>query len=277
MGFSLSGASPRRSRSDADGENMTYKVVSDLHSATEALKSEVGPDDTLLLLGDLINVIDYTAMDGILVEIFGEPAVMEIIALRAQRRFDDARGAMAKLRDGREEEVATRFMELVHEAYAAVFDSLPHRTLLILGNVDSPHIAHELAPQSVEFVDGEVVEISGAKVGFVGGGLPTPLHIQGEIPEEEYNAKLDSLGKVDIVCSHVPPDLPELTYDTVAQRRERGSARLLEYIRDVQPVRVYFGHIHQPLLSSMHVGRTHLINCGYFRKTGRALPLVLPE
>jgi Icc-related predicted phosphoesterase len=256
---------------------VSYKVISDLHSATDALKAEVQPDDSLLLLGDLINIIDYAAMDGIFVEIFGEEAVLEMIAFRAQGKFDEARRAMAKRREGREEEVAATFMRLVHEAYAAVFDSLPGKTLLILGNVDTPYIARELAPPSVEFVDGQVVDIMGAKVGFVGGGLPTPLHIQGEIPEEEYNAKLDSLGVVDIVCSHVPPDLPELTYDTIAKRRERGSVHLLDYIREVQPARVYFGHIHQPLVSSMHLGKTHLINCGYFRRTSRAIPLLLPD
>ena len=86
---------------------------------------------------------------------------------------------------------------------------------------------------------------------------------------------MDALGQVDVICSHVPPDLPELTYDTVARRRERGSARLLEYVREAQPQRVFFGHIHQPLLSSTHLGRTHLINAGYFRRTQRALPLAL--
>ncbi|MFN2611220.1 MAG: metallophosphoesterase [Actinomycetota bacterium] len=254
---------------------MAYKVISDLHSAVEALRREVDETDTLLLLGDLINIIDYSTMDGILVEVFGIEAVTEVVQLRAERRFDEARAVMTRRRESLDEEVSQRFMSLVREAYAAVFDALKCPTLMILGNIDTPHLAWELAPSNVEAVDGKVIEIMGAKIGFVGGGLPTPLHIQGEIPEEEYNSKLDSLGIVDVVCSHVPPDLPELTYDVVAKRRERGSSHLLEYIRDVQPARVYFGHIHQPMISSMHVGKTHLVNCGYFRKTGRAMPLMV--
>jgi len=42
--------------------------------------------------------------------------------------------------------------------------------------------------------DGKVVEIEGLRVGFVGGGLPTPLGVAGEIAEEEYDAKLGALG-----------------------------------------------------------------------------------
>ncbi|MGH2719420.1 MAG: metallophosphoesterase family protein, partial [Actinomycetota bacterium] len=148
-------------------------------------------------------------------------------------------------------------------------------TYVILGNVDNPALAQQIFRPGVEHVDGQVVELDGLRVGFVGGGLPTPLAIAGEITEEEYDAKLRGLGPVDVVCSHVPPDLPELTYDTVAGRRERGSTALLAYVREVQPVRVFFGHIHQPLLSSSHLGRTHLVNAGYFRRTHRAIPFSL--
>ncbi|HKN48712.1 MAG TPA: metallophosphoesterase [Actinomycetota bacterium] len=254
---------------------MAIKVVSDLHSAVDALAREVHEDDTLLLLGDLINIIDYGAMDGILVDVFGADTVTEVVGLRAQRRFDDARAVMQRIRHGREAEVAAKFQALIREGYRQVREALPHRAYVILGNVDSPPLAGELERPGVEMVDGRVVEIEGLRVGFLGGGLPTPLRVSGEIPEEEFDAKVDALGQVDVVCSHVPPDLPELTYDTVARRRERGSARLLEYVREVQPLRVFFGHIHQPLLSSTHLGRTHLINAGYFRRTQRALPLAL--
>ena len=245
---------------------MAVKVVSDLHSGVDALVREVHSDDTLLLLGDLINIIDYGAMDGILVDVYGPEAVAEVVGLRAQRRFDEARVVMQRRREGQEEEVAQRFQILIREAYRRVAAVLPARTYLILGNVDSPGIALEVlseeAPEVV-MADGKVIEIDGLRVGFVGGGLPTPLGVLG------------ALGHVDIVCSHVPPDLPELTYDTVARRRERGSASLLTYVRDFQPLRVFFGHIHQPLLSSTHLGRTHLLNAGYFRRTQRAIPLAL--
>jgi Icc-related predicted phosphoesterase len=253
---------------------MAVKVVSDLHSATDALRRTVDRDDTLLLLGDLINVIDYRTMDGILIDVFGRDAVREVVELRAQKRFDEARTVMARRREGREEEIAAKFQDLTRQAYRQVRDALPDVVYLILGNVDSPHLAGEVERPGVEFVDGKIVDIGGLSVGFAGGGLPTPLGIPGEIAEEEYDAKLEAIGPVDVLCSHVPPDIPELTYDVLARRHERGSAGLLDYIRRTQPRRVYFGHIHQPLVSSMHVGSTHLLNAGYFRRTQRPMPFL---
>ncbi len=252
---------------------MPIKIISDLHGAHEALANEVQPDDTLLLLGDLINVIDYTTKDGILVDIFGVDAVNEVIGLRAQRRFEEARSVMALRRKGREAEIAAIFQMAFAKQYREVFAALPCKTYLILGNVDSPAVAHEMLPDNVEMVDGKVIELGGRRIGFVGGGLPTPLKIQGEVPEEEYNAKLEGLGDVDVICSHMPPDVPELTFDVIANRHERGSAGLAEYIRRVQPDRAFFGHIHQPLCSSVHIGRTHCLNTGYFRHTRRAITL----
>ena len=252
---------------------MAIKVISDLHGAASAVAEAVDPDDTLLLLGDLINVIDYQTKDGILVDIFGVDAVNEVIGLRAQKKFEEARSVMALRRKGREAEIAVMFQQAFAKQYREVFSALPKKTYLILGNVDSPPVAHELLPENVEMVDGKVIELAGLRIGFVGGGLPTPLKIQGEIPEEEYDAKLHGLGEVDIICSHVPPDIPELTYDVIAKRHERGSAGLAEYIRDVQPKRALFGHIHQPLYSSTHIGKTHCLNTGYLRRTRRAITL----
>lgn len=250
---------------------MATKIVSDLHSADEALRREVDPSDTLLLLGDLVNIIDYSDLDGVLVEVFGEDAVRQVVSLRGEGRIEEAREVMAKRREGREAEVWEQLRDLVSREYSRVKLALPERTYLILGNVDWPAMVDLVIGPGVELVDGKVVEIEGKRVGFLGGGLPTPLGVAGEITEEEYDAKVDGLGDVDVVCSHIPPDVPELTYDTLAGRSERGSSRLLRYVREVQPDSVYFGHIHQPLISSMHIGRTHLLNVGYFRRTEKAI------
>lgn len=253
---------------------MAVKIVSDLHGGTEALRAAVDPEDTLLLLGDLINVIDYLTKDGILVDIFGVDAVNEVIGLRAQRRFEEARTVMALRRKGREAEIAEQFQASFRRAYRRVFEALPQQTYLILGNVDSAPVVDELLPDNVELVDGRAIELGGLRIGFVGGGLPTPLKIKGEVPEDEFDAKLKSLGHVDVICTHVPPDIPELTFDVLAERHERGSAGLARYIEQTQPDKAFFGHIHQPMCSSMHLGRTHLLNVGYFRKTHRAFTLI---
>lgn len=251
---------------------MAVKIIVDLHGAVDAMRNEVCEWDTLLLLGDLINIIDYRDMQGVLVDVFGRDAVVEVVELRLQRRFDEAKTVMARRREGREAEVAAKWLDAVRHAYVEVFDALPERTLVILGNADSPSIIEELAPPNVEMVDGKVLELAGLRVGFVGGGLPTAMGIAGEITVEEFNAKLDAIADVDVLCSHMPPDIPALVTDTIAGR-SGGSAHMVEFIKRTQPQKVFFGHIHQPLVSSMHLGCTHLVNAGHFRRTHRALSL----
>jgi Icc-related predicted phosphoesterase len=54
---------------------------------------------------------------------------------------------------------------------------------------------------------------------------------------------------------------------------EVGSAALLDAIRVTQPRYALFGHVHQPLVSRIRLGRTECINVGHFRATGQ--PFVL--
>jgi Icc-related predicted phosphoesterase len=103
------------------------------------------------------------------------------------------------------------------------------------------------------------------------------LNVAGEITEEEMRAKVEGLGECDVLCSHIPPAVPELCFDTLAGKSELGSADLLRYIEDVQPRRAYFGHVHQPLTSVRRIGRTLCVNVGYFRATKRAFPHTLED
>ena len=253
---------------------MSVYIVSDLHGASDALTKSVPEGSSLVLLGDLINFIDYTSMTGILTEVFSVEAVEQVVRLRTAGKVDEARRLMQERARGREDEIKNQIGTRVVEQYESVFAALPDPTYLILGNVDSPHVVAGFvdASPAVELVDGRVVTLEGERFGFVGGALPTPLQVAGEITEEEMHAKVDALGEVDVLCSHIPPAVPELCFDTLAGKAEKGSADLLTYIEDVQPRRAYFGHVHQPLLSSLHIGRTQCINVGYFRATGRAWP-----
>ncbi|MGH2734245.1 MAG: metallophosphoesterase family protein [Actinomycetota bacterium] len=253
---------------------MAVYVVSDLHGAHDALAKVVPEGATLLLLGDLINFIDYTSMSGILTEVFSVEAVAEVVRLRTAGQVLEARNVMRRRSKGREEEIRAAISERVLAQYESVFAGLPDRTYFILGNVDQPGVVHSLAertPATIE-ADARVFEIEGERIGFVGGALPTPLHVAGEISEEEMRAKVEVLGEVDVLCSHIPPAVPELCYDTRADKSERGSEDLLRYIEDVQPSRAYFGHVHQPLISALRIGRTLCVNVGYFRATRRAFP-----
>ncbi|HVE75799.1 MAG TPA: metallophosphoesterase [Actinomycetota bacterium] len=254
---------------------MALKVIADLHSATDALKNEVSPEDILLLLGDLVNIVDYREMSGIMVRLYGEDVVRQVVDLRAAGRIDEARLLMASTREGKEAEFASRFGEFLRKEYRKVFAAIPCPAYLVFGNVDHPKLIEELKGPGVVNADGMVVPILGLDFGFVAGGLPTPLQIPGEVSEERYDSMLMGLGEVDVVCSHIPPAIPELTYDTLAKRSERGSVKLIEYITRFEPRLVLFGHVHQPLISSMHIGRTHVVNAGYFRRTKRAIELPL--
>ena len=249
-------------------------VVSDLHGAPDDLRKAVPEGSTLLLLGDLINLLDYISMTGILIEVFSVEAVEEVVRLRTAGRVEDARRVMRERSVGREEEIREEIGTRVRSQYEEIFEALPDPTYMILGNVDNPPLAHSFAVgyPGVHEPDGTVVVLEGERFGFVGGALPTPLHVAGEITEEEMRAKVEGLGEVDVLCSHIPPAIPELCYDTVAGKSEQGSMDLLRYIEDVQPRRAYFGHIHQPLTSALWVGRTLCINVGYFRSTKRAFP-----
>jgi Icc-related predicted phosphoesterase len=258
--------------------SVSIYVVSDLHGAQEDLQKAVPEGSTLLLLGDLINFLDYLTMTGILTEVFSVDAVAEVVKLRTAGNIEEARRVMHDRAAGREEEIRDQIGSRVREQYDAVFAALPHPTYLILGNVDNPALAHSYAKDAgVLEPDGTVVTIEGERFGFVGGALPTPLNVAGEITEEEMRAKVEGLGECDVLCSHIPPAVPELCFDTLAGKSELGSADLLRYIEDVQPRRAYFGHVHQPLTSVRRIGRTLCVNVGYFRATKRAFPHTLED
>ena len=78
---------------------------------------------------------------------------------------------------------------------------------------------------------------------------------------------------VDVLFTHIPPAIPELVYDVEARRFEVGSAALLHYVHEHQPRYHVFGHVHQPLVPRMRIGRTECVNVGHFAGTGR--PYVL--
>ncbi|MDH3398902.1 MAG: metallophosphoesterase, partial [Acidimicrobiia bacterium] len=83
--------------------------------------------------------------------------------------------------------------------------------------------------------------------------------------------KLDRLGPVDILCSHVPPAVAALSTDVITGRVEGSSVAILRYLGRHQPAFHYFGDIHQPQASRWRVGGTRCVNVGYFRATRRAI------
>ncbi|MGH2652290.1 MAG: metallophosphoesterase family protein, partial [Actinomycetota bacterium] len=239
---------------------MRIKVIADLHGATAHLAEVARDCDALLVLGDLINVLDYLKMEGILVDVFGREAVTEAVSHRAKGRYEEAREALRRA-VGDDAEVQGRFVELAHREYERVFEALPEGTFLTYGNADLPDLMRMFLRPGIRLLDGETVDLDGERFGLVGGGLRT-MGTPGELDEDDYDRKLETLGSVDVVCTHVPPRIPWYVYDVLGRRFEPGSTGLVAYIQRHQPRRAYFGHVHQPLTARGMIGRTELVNVG---------------
>ena len=255
-------------RSEAARGGTRVHVVSDVHGNTEALAHAGDGADALICLGDLVLFLDYADHSrGIFPDLFGEANADHIVALRTARRFEEAREFGRALWAGMDRNAA--ILGAVRKQYAELFAALPTPTYATYGNVDVPALWPEYARPGTTILDGGRAEIGGRVFGFVGGGLRTPMRTPYEIGDEEYAAKVEALGQVDVLCSHIPPEVPELTYDTVARRFERGSRALLDAIHRTRPRYALFGHVHQPLVRRMRIGVTECVNVGHFAATGR--------
>jgi Icc-related predicted phosphoesterase len=245
---------------------MRVHVVSDVHGAVEALAKAGEGADALVCLGDLVLFLDYADHSrGIFPDLFGLENADRMVALRAARRFDEARKLDGALWDGIDRRAAIE--GAVRKQYAELFAAFPTPTYATYGNVDIPALWPEYAGPGTTVLDGQTAEIGGVVFGFVGGGLRTAYRTPYEIDDEAYAEKVAALGRVDVLCSHIPPAVPELCYDTVARRFERGSEALLDAIREVRPKHALFGHVHQPLVSRMRIGTTECVNVGHFNAT----------
>ncbi|MFR0352084.1 metallophosphoesterase family protein [Streptomyces sediminimaris] len=254
----------------AGGRTARVHVVSDVHGNARDLARAGEGADALVCLGDLVLFLDYADHSrGIFPDLFGRENADRIVELRTARRFEEAREFGARLWRGVGEDRAAMIEQAVRKQYAEMFAAFPTPTYATYGNVDMPPLWREYAGPGTRVLDGERVEIGGWTFGFVGGGLKSPMRTPYEIGDEEYAAKLEAVGEVDVLCTHIPPEVPELVYDTVARRFERGSRALLEAIRVTRPRYALFGHVHQPLTRRMRIGTTECVNVGHFAGTGR--------
>lgn len=247
---------------------MRVHVVSDVHGNSTDLARAGDGADAVICLGDLVLFLDYANHSrGIFPELFGVENADRIVELRTARRFEEARAFGAELWAGIDRVLTIE--KAVRKQYAEMFAAFPTPTYATYGNVDMPKLWSEYAAPGTTVLDGERVEIGGWVFGFVGGGLRTPMRTPYEIDDEEYAAKIEAVGEVDVLCTHIPPEVPDLVYDTVARRFERGSRALLEAIRRTRPRYSLFGHVHQPLARRMRIGSTECVNVGHFAGSGR--------
>ncbi|MFC5852534.1 metallophosphoesterase [Streptomyces chlorus] len=254
----------------AGNRRMRVHVVSDVHGNARDLAAAGDGADALICLGDLVLFLDYADHSrGIFPDLFGTENADRIVELRTARRFEEASAFQTRLWAGIGADRASAIQRAVRKQYAEMFAAFPAPTYATYGNVDIPALWPEYAGPGTTVLDGERVEIGGRVFGFVGGGLRTPMRTPYEISDEEYAAKIEAVGEVDVLCTHIPPEVPELVYDTVARRFERGSRALLDAIHRTRPRYALFGHVHQPLVRRMRVGATECVNVGHFASRGR--------
>ncbi len=248
---------------------LAIKLIADVHSSIDGIEEKVGKEDILLVLGDVLGLIDWADFSGILPEELGKDRFARMLYDAFAGGEDRARRLKEELLDPAGESYA-RLRFRVEEDYARFRDKMEQigcATYVIYGNADLPFAlepALEGSP-NVRVVEG-ALELEGLKVGFLPGALKSPFAMPGEKEEDEFYEMLKSMGRVDILCAHVPPDLEELTFDVVAGFGARGSSALLRYIREEQPPWVYHGHIHHPRQRVVQLGRTRVANVSYYKE-----------
>jgi Icc-related predicted phosphoesterase len=248
---------------------MRVHVVSDVHGRADALRHASDGADALICLGDLLLFLDYADhSSGIFADLFGAEAAREFIALRTAQQFDAAREFSGRLWASLPGDTAATISSAVSAQYAELFAAMPTPAYLTYGNVDIPRLWADHLRAGHEVLDGDRMELGGLTFGFVGGGLRSVYRTPNELDDDVFAAKVEAVGAVDVLCTHIPPEVPELLFDTVAQRMERGSKALLEAVHLTQPRYLLFGHVHQPLVERITIGATQCVNVGHFRASG---------
>jgi Icc-related predicted phosphoesterase len=243
-------------------------VVADIHGAAEALRRVASIGEPLLVLGDLVNYIDYRTNEGIVADVSGQHVVDEFVRIRAAEGNVAASAFWQVEWTSHAAELQGRYNEAIEAEYRDVCGALRgSQAYVTYGNVDRPDMLAANLPSGTRFVDAEVVEIDGLRIGFAGGGLVS-IGTPGEVTEAEMETKLAQLGSIDILATHVPPAIPALACDVIGGRT-KGSIAILEFLEREQPAYHYFGDIHQPRATAWRVGPTRCVNVGYFRATGR--------
>jgi len=246
---------------------MTTWIASDIHGAYSELGKALHEDDILILCGDYLRFLDYDTLDGILAELL--PKDMITSTLQAIRRgdLDEVKRFVAGLFSDRQN-LMSRIREIADNAYRKMFSLIPCETYLVYGNVDVPDLLVKNAGGHHHVMDGETAMIEGKIFGFVSGLPPTAYSfgMPGDVSERQFLLALDALGSVDVLITHCPPAVADLTYDVEAERDEEGSAGLLRYLEDFQPSLHFFGHVHNPRSRRHRIGRTLCVNTAYFSK-----------
>ena len=249
--------------------------ISDVHHGLVSLKNLPNTKEPIVILGDLINWIDYRNGEGIAQDVFGKDIVVRLIQLRKDHNFEERKKLWSSMFEKDQEEVQLKLEQAIYRQYQEVFKTLKNYEVLIIpGNVDSEKIIKETMTNNVNYVDGKVINYKHFKIGFAGGGVPTPINARGEISEEVFSLKLKQLGEVDIICTHAPPYVKELITDVITNKKRTRVGKLKENIPMKKNLNILYSEMSINLKpSKWRLGTTDCLNVGYFRANSNYLEL----
>src|SRR3954467_15743229 len=105
---------------------MRVHVVSDVHARADALAKAGDGADAFICLGDLVLFLDYDDPGGgIFADLFGADAATNLIRLRTERRFDEAREFSAELWAGIGSHPRDVIEHAIRAQYADLFAAMP--------------------------------------------------------------------------------------------------------------------------------------------------------
>ena len=217
---------------------MRVHVVSDVHGNAEALARAGDGADALVVLGDLVDFVDYhDPARGILGRVFGPEVSARFGRLRAGGRPGELR-AFIREAWSRFADPAAVVEEAVREQYAALFAAMTRRPTPSPATSTCPGCGRSSPGPACASPTGGSSTIGGLRFGFV-GGVPLPPgttprpaagrgrpYVRAGRGVRRRGAR--GCGEVDVLCSHAPPAVPELAYDVVSRRPEAavdGAAR----------------------------------------------------
>jgi len=248
--------------------------VSDVHGAHGALRRLSQSKEPLVILGDLVNLTDYRSGEGAIADVLGVEFAQASAVARAAGDYRGMRSLWERRAGDDVEALRRKIGAALDRQYLEISDVLEGGFgYVIHGNVDRPEKLKDALPDGFEYVHGGIVELDGIRVGLVGGGIATPIGVEGEVSDEDMTHLLEGLGKVDVLGTHVPPAVSTLRRDVITGREERGSGPIHDYIVEYQPKYHFFGDVHQAQATKWRIGKTWCHNAGYFRATGRFLRL----
>lgn len=249
---------------------MSILLISDIHSNYEDLnKISCSSKDILIILGDMLGLIDWEDMTGILTDIVG----IEKLGKMLHDAVVEGAESITKLRDmffeseGKYYEETRKASEKSYERIAKALEKLPCRILIIYGNSDLPDYSRVFFEQTKNIKEAKgLINIDGNDFGFISGSLISRFKMPMEMNEDYFKRELEELKGADYLCTHIPPDIMKARFDVVAKRPQDGGESILKWILEEEPRIHYHGHVHTPESNVLKKGRTLIVNAGYFKR-----------